>query len=849
MTARKPRNARRRRADASSTAAPKEGVWERLTERSQHAICIAVLCIASIGFFAPVHFSGLSLVGGDTVEWRAMAEYVLAYRAETGEEPLWAPNAFAGMPAYFISPKTLVPQIDNVLQFLRSFLWPSSHLILLLLGTYFLVVYLTRNKLAGLLAAVGFGLTTYLPIILVAGHNSKFIALASAPWLVLAFAHALRRPGLLAGLLFAIVLAMNLRAGHIQPTYYISFLLGIWWIVEAVSAFRRGEAMHVVRVTVWLAVGALLGLLMVAQPYLSQLESKAYTVRGAASGGEAGGLDWAYAMNWSQGAGELVTLLVADAYGGAAAYWGPKPGTGGPHYVGGILLMLAGLAVWRLRNRTVTAFAIGVLIMILFSLGEHFALLNRPMYLHFPLFNALRAPETWLSAAAFAISVLAAYGAWHVTRIREDDPARTDAGREVYLASGASVVFVLFLLLFGSTIFSFERPDEHLLIEQQLLMQQPELSANDPQVQSFIRRHVSEQVELRKEMYTSDAMRTLVFLVLAGVLLVLYTRGRLSGPPLLAALSLLVLIDLWGVGRRYLNEDRLTPRRDPEAQIPRYAFDEFILERQREAGGMGRFRVVSFEGAHPTQNARPSYYFESLGGYHGAKLRVYQDFLDHLLIAGGRPNDNALDMMNTRFVVAPMQLGGLSPVYRDDQTGMIVMENEDALPRALLVGEVEVIPTAEATWERILDPQFDPRRAVLLRQEPDFPVTPIDATSAVDVALERYTPRHITWNVTSDAPRVLLVSEVYYPAGWTATVNGSEVPILPANYLLRAVPVPAGTHRVEMTFSPASHTIGVWVSAVSTILVYGGTLLLLGLSVYRRRRLKSGAGVSTASAK
>ena len=232
----------------------------------------------SVAFFAPLHFSGGQLIGEDTVNWRATNNAPIEYRHETGREPLWNTNAFGGMPSYLGSYKSPVPQIDDLPNLLRGFLWPTSHFIFLLFGTYGLVFFLTRNKSAGLLAAVGYGLTTYLSIILTAGHNTKFIALAFAPWMAWAFAWTLRRPRLLSGLAFAVALAANLRAGHIQITYYLIFLLGLWWLVEAAGAVRHwqgsqeGERQRLKsfgKATGWLALGSVLGLMMVAQPRLA----------------------------------------------------------------------------------------------------------------------------------------------------------------------------------------------------------------------------------------------------------------------------------------------------------------------------------------------------------------------------------------------------------------------------------------------------------------------------------------------------------------------------------------------------------------------------------------------------
>jgi hypothetical protein len=815
--------------------------WDGLEPRGQHLVCALALLVVSVGFYAPLHFSGKELYGTDTVKWRAMAESVIGYEEATGERPLWATNPFGGMPATMVSYGTVVPQADTVFSWLRRIIWPTSHLFVLLLGTYGFVWFTARDKLSAVLAACAFGLTTYLPVILVAGHNSKFITLAYAPWLMWAFAYALRRPKLLASLLFAAALAVNLRAGHVQITYYVAFVLGIWWLVELVQALRKKDLAPFGMSTAWLALGSVLGLLMVAQPYLMNAEYKAFTIRGAASGAAAGegGLAWDYAMAWSQGWGELVTLFVAGAYGGGGAtYWGPKIFTAGPHYIGGIAIALAVLALWRVRKNLVVAGGVATLLMLLFAVGEYFPALNRLMFDYFPLFDAFRVPETWLVIVALALAVLAGLGLAYAARPERFTPQspqpHDEASRSLLVAFGGALALAVVLWLGGSALFDFEKEDEAARIAQQVVQQQPELSPSDPRVVQFAEEQVQQAKADRVELFASDALRTVLFLAAALALALLYRRRTIPAWTLQAALALLIVLDLGGVGRRYFNEDVLVRASEPEDQIQEFGFDRFVKERVAEAGGPGRFRTLSLEGA-PSQTGRPAYHYETVSGYHGAKLRRIQDYFEHILPVGG-VNENAVDLLSTRYVIAPQQLPGYEVAYRDEQTGFFVLENPDALPRAFLVGQTEVVSEVETLWQRITDPSFEPRQVALLESPLEAEVTPIGPASTASVTLERFTPDEIVWTVETDAPRLLVASELYYPAGWTATVSGEDAPIVPVDYLLRGVPIPAGEHEVVMRFAPRSHTLGVTLAATSTALVYGGIFLIVGMGFARRRR-------------
>ncbi len=810
--------------------------WSRLSDTQQHLIIAAFFVVLSFAFFAPIHFGGKTLIGSDIVQWRGMAEVMIKYREATGEEPLWNPNAFGGMPGYLISYPNLVPQIDTLLGWLRKLIWPSSHFIVLLLGAYWLFFYISRDKLSSVLGACAYGLTTYIPVILVAGHNTKFIALAFVPYLVLAFAHTMRKPGLLASLLFAIAAAANIRAGHVQITYYVSFLIGIWWIIEGIWAVRDKTLPTFLKGTAWLVLGSVLALLMVAQPYLAIWEYKQFTIRGAASAAR-GGLDWSYAMRWSQGISELLTLLIAGAFGGGSqeAYWGPKPFTAGPHYIGGIALALAIIAALRVRKRPAIAFTLAAIVMTLFALGRHAAWINRFMFEHFPLFSSFRAPETWMVMVVFALAGLAVFGLWYLTTGDATEEATTERMR-IALATfgGLATLVVLFILLKGS-LFRFERPGEFQQVVQ-AVAQQSGVSPSDPRVYAAAERYLSDIREKRADMFNRDAIRTLIFLLLGGGLFWLYFQRRIGRVLLQVALVLLVTIDLWGVDRRYFNDEALQPKRAIERTIPEYDFDRFIKQRIQEAGGAGHFRVLPLA-LNPLNNAQPVYHYEAIAGYHGAKLRNFQIFVDSVLFARGmnRPDPRALDMLNVRYIIAQDTLPGTRVVFQS-QTGLLVLENPDYLPRAYIVGRYEVIASEDSVLHRLRAPDFDPRTTVILPEKPAIEPVPIDSASIAEVELKKYTPREIQLHVRTDAPRLLVLSEVYYPAGWKAYVDGQEVPIYRANYLFRAIPVPEGEHEVVLRFEPASHRIGYLMSLISTLLVYGTVLSLVGVSYLKKHK-------------
>lgn len=785
--------------------------------------------MVAVYFCWPTLFSGRSLVGGDTVQWRAAAQSMFEYREETGEEPLWAANMFAGMPGYNVSPPALVPQVDEIPRAIRRISWPFSHVIFMLMGAYILVWYLTRDTLSSLFAACVYGMTTYLPVILVAGHNTKFVALAFAPWLLLAFIYGMRKPSLMAGLLFAAALAANLRAGHVQITYYVTFIAVVWWIVLAIQGWRQKRLFAFLKSTGLLAMGSVLALLMVAEHYWPMIEYKEYSIRGMSSGGEAGGLTWDYAMRWSQSPGELITLLVADAYGGGTYYWGTKPFTGGPHYAGSIALLLAILAAWRIRSRLAISLGIAGGLMILFSFGRHFGVLNRAMFDYFPLFDAFRVPETWLITVVLVVAVLSALGLSYVVRREVSVAAERVKWRTIYIIFGVTGGLLLIMLATGGAPFDFQREGE---LQQVItyVAQSNQRSPTDPQVVTAAEQLLSEQLVVpRKDAFMADVKRSLLFVALTIIALLAVRRGKLSSWVFQGLLVLLVVLDLGGVARRYLNTEDLSISKNPAQRITTLDVDEYILEQE------GQFRVLSLERQDQTGLGRPSFHHESLGGYSAVKLRLYQDFLDNILMDPNTavPNENALDMMNVRYILSQAPVNGTASVYYGSGSGFSVYENLDVLPRAYLVGQTDIIEDPSEAMFRIQESDFDPAVTAILSAPIEEAVTPIDSSSTLIVNTLNHGPRRITYEVETDAPRLLVVSEVYYPAGWTATLNGESVPIHRANYLLRAVAIPAGRLTLEMNFDPASHIWGKRISAISTIIVYGFIFIFLGFGGYR----------------
>ncbi len=833
----------RGRVRKSAPTLREKTAWEKLPSWSQHAICIGFLLVVALGFFAPTTFGGRTLVGGDTVQWRGSAEAMLQYEASSnGEDALWAPYVFGGMPGFMIHYPPHALGVDVVLSRLRTMgLWPVAHFFVLLCGMYLLVFFLTRAKLAGVFSAVAFGFTTYLHLLLIAGHNTKFVALAFAPWLLLAVAVILYRPedskwyrNLVLALLFAIAAATCLRARHPQIIYYLVFAVGVWWMAEGISAIRLKNWKRFGVSTSLLVLGSVLALLMVAQPYLAQWEYKDFTIRTAGPGG---GLAWEYAMAWSQGIKEMVTLVVADAYGGGGqTYWGAKVFTAGPHYFGALVVLLSWFGIFGVARRATTGLGIAAFLMTLFALGEYMPLVNRTMFSLFPGFDSFRVPETWLSTVALIVAVLAGYGLYYLVRREATEGAEKRKTQGLYAGFSAAVVFLAVLYVGSGMLFDFNKVGEVEQVEM-AVAQQAGAPRTDPRVQAASDEYLRTLNAERKALFKRDALRSLGLLAFALVLLLLYRKRVIPPWAIAVGFILLVTFDLWGVDRRYFNDENpsLRARSDIADAITEYDFDRFIRNKVKEAGGPGHFRTLPLA-LNAMNDGRTPFFYESTGGYHAAKLALYQDYIDRLLmVEGSELSKNALDLMSTRFVISQGPIPGLEPVYRSEETGLLVLENANYLPRAFFVDTVEVITDQQEALVRLGDSTLDLSQTAILPKPIDgYTPATSDTTSTRTTELRRFTPREIVWEVETDQPRLLVVSEVYYPAGWTAQVNDNPAEIIRADHLLRGVYVPAGSHIVRMAFEPTSHTTGLLTSILSTLLVYLGLVALGGWWWFRR---------------
>ncbi len=810
-----------------------------LSSRKQHILAIAILLILPVILFNASVFGGKKILGHDTVQWRAGAESIFEHQEEYGEAALWATNMFSGMPAYVIKYDKAVYHIDQLIRSVFDPVFPVAQFWVLLIGCYLFFILQGARPLTAVLGSVFIGFTTYIPIIIGAGHNTKFYAYTYIPWIFSGYWLMTKTSRRLLGFfLFTLAFTLEFRANHPQVTYYFLYLLAFWWMFDTYRAYKKQTITEWSKITGLLILAGVLAILSNLQPYWSMMEYTPYTIRGGSALRGDGGLDLEYAFSWSQGFGELLTLIIPGIFGGSSseAYWGLKPGTSGPHYFGAIAFVLALMGLVLYKNKRKYVFlGTGVLTM-LFSLGYHFPLLNELMFRYVPYFNKFRTPEMWLIVTVFCFAVLAVYGVdSFIDLVRAK---RSKALKELYLPLGVAIGIGIIFTLGSDALLSFENQQQRNMIAQQIA-QQNNLSPDNPQVQQYASRYINTQLKPeRKEMAGSDSTRYLILVLLAGGLIFAFYKKKIGTGAFLLGLIALAAYDLISIGSRYTNEEAMvrqdiTPARYIEAQ--RQPADNFVMEHIESNEGYP-YRVFPLD-RNPFNNAVPSYFYPTIGGYTGAKISYYQDLIDQLLFAGPQGiHTEILHMLNVKYLTAStdIPLPGFEQVYNENNQR--VFENTQVLPKAFFVDSVV---TAESAAEAVnlMKPEagFDASEYAIV--ETDEPVSSTTDTTA-EVQVLNYNAREIQLHTSRSEPGFLVLSEIYYPEGWKATIDGEETPIYKTNYVLRGIEVPAGEHTVTFSFNPASHTWGSRIAWAGNLIQLGIGLFILALW-YRGREEKN----------
>lgn len=804
--------------------------------------CIVLFALISLAYFSPV-LSGKVLEQGDIKQFAGSAQEILQYRADhNGQDPYWTGRMFCGMPDYQITTDfsyNFIKYVDSALRFLPR---PADYLFLFFIGFFALMLVMRMGWKKALLGALMFGFTSYLFIILAAGHNSKAHAIAYLPLVVAAVLLTYRGKYLWGGVMMAFAMGLEIYANHPQMTYYLGLALAIYVLIYMVVSYLKGYFARFWKATAVLVLASLVGVGLNAGRLWSTWSYQEHTIRGGSelvqeSGKPQKGLDKDYLLAWSYGIGETFNLMVPDLYGGASgfdfdkesnylkavqkfsyeqpdefskaysaiassssSYWGDQPFTSGPSYVGAIVVFLFLLGAIIVRGPMKWWLVAATILSFLMAWGSNAMWFANWMIDHFPMYNKFRTPSSALIVSSITIPMLAvlALKEWFSTDRLELPNLKRKRGFYTSLALTGGLC--VFFILLANVVFSFT-------------------SVNDARLFQAVPQYVSSALQTdRHDLLTADSVRSAIFIGAAAVLLWLAYKEKISRNITVFGLCILVVADMWGVDKRYLNDGNFVNRftmEDPFAGSAAH-----VVSRQL-AGDTTYFRVLNLA-VSPMQDASTSYYFNSLGGYHAAKLQRYQELWERQI---SRFNYGVLSMLNTKYFIVPPQ---------DDSGQLSIQQNPMALGAAWAVDSIIFADNANQELEA-LDSLDVSRIAVAdarFQQTAAFAPFVRDSSTVYRVKLTSHQPNHLVYqtDLATDSPVVF--SEIYYPDGWNAYLDGKPVDYFRANYVLRAMIVPQGQHTVEFKFEPQEVIWGDRISLVCSLLLLLGTA---GAVWYTRR--------------
>jgi hypothetical protein len=851
-------------ASYSPTPAP---LWQRAWP---HVLAVLFFVVLAVTYFAPIVFNHQTLAQHDITQFQGGAHETQQWAAEHGHEPLWTNSMFSGMPTYLISVHFPGDLFVYVQKFVALGL-PAvvSNLFVALLCGYVLLVALGVRPLVAVAGAVALGFSSYNLAILAAGHNTKSWALAYAPLVLGGLLLAFRQNKWLGAALFTLGLTLNVRANHPQITYYLGLLVVIYGIIELVSAVRAGRLgdfasrVALLGIGAALAIGVSFGRLYTTYEYSkfsnrSPSELKALPpAPGQPAAPSAKQQDRDYAFAYSYGIGETMTLLVPNFYGGSSAmplgpdsnmarelntmgagpdalaslptYWGDQSYVAGPVYVGVTVCFLFVLGLFVVDKRTRYWLLAGTLLSFVLAWGKNFETINNLIFDYLPGYRSFRAVSMGLVIAQLAMPLLAALALSRILRPRAAvvpagptptvaaEPlhpalakaARAAAGTQAVvvdspenqhrtkqlLYAGALTAGFLLLTWLLSFSFDFASPQDANLTQQGFT----------PQLLSALRAD-------RADLLRGDVWRGLLFVGLLLGALFFYLKGKIQAGVAAALVVALVLLDLWTVDKRYLGEKNYQTETIVESFQPSPADQEILKDKDLS------YRVFNI--GNPFNEARTSYFHKSIGGYHGAKLRRYQDLIERQISTN---NTSVLNMLNTRYVIIPPQKQG-----ETEQ----VQRNPGALGNAWFVHELRAVQNPDEEMAALSGLDAKHVAVVDVHKFPAAkPATYPD--SSATITLTSYAPDALTYRYSAAQPGTVVFSEVYYADGWQAFIDGKEVPHFRVDFVLRALQVPAGAHEIKFVFEPKEYNIGNTVSLASSI---GVLLLVVGAGVLGSRR-------------
>lgn len=810
---------------------------------------------------------GKVLQQSDNVQWKAMSKEGIDWHEETGEDVLWSNSMFGGMPTYTY----YVPTAKNYVFYIQKAIVdgvvrkPACFLFIAMVGFFILLRVLKINHWLSVLGAFAYAFSTYNIDLLAAGHETKMLAIGYMP-AVMAGLLLLYSGNWLGGVpLLAFSSSLLISSGHYQIVYYALILIFAMAVGHLVIAVREKNVKHFIFASIAALVIGVVSIGPTLQNILVTMEYNKETMRGGHSeltinhdeNKTGGGLDKEYAFRWSNSIPETFVLLVPGLFGGSSSeplstssatyekvtsmgvpeesaeqmikslpvYWGPQPFIGAPVYFGAIICFLFVLGMMIIKSVHKWWIAAGVIISIVMSWGNHFAGLNYFLFDTLPMLNKFRVPSMILVIAELLFPLTAI---WALNDIIQEKVKGEELWKHIKTATIITAGLCLVLAFGSSAFFDFRAPATNNMNDNAIAAQFGQAFGNEQAGQEVLKA-IRED---RASMATNSGIVSAVYILLAAAALWAFYKKKINGTVLIAGMSLLIFVDLMSVARKYLNEENFMEETDYESMFQPRPVDQQIMQDPDPY-----YRVFDLS-RNPYNDALQAYFHKCVGGYSPAKMERYQDMIDvHL---GQSLNAQVLNMLNTKYIISPNGPNG-QPV---------AIPNPEALGNAWFVNEVKWAKTADEEMlslnaNRLGDTAqvanaFEPAKTAVIRStyQNELNGYTFGKDSSAKVRLDKYGLNNISFASNNSQNGLAVFSDIYYPHGWTAYIDGKETPILKANYILRALKIPAGQHKIEFKFHPKSFYLGNTVAIITSILIYLVGFACLFLAYKRAKHTK-----------
>ncbi len=834
---------------------------DQLKKFLPHIAIVALFVLISVIYFYPI-LSGKVLSQMDHNHSKGVAQEITDFEEKTGEFSLWTNSIFGGMPSYQVKGGKQYNVYNPVRRGLRLGLsyTTASVLFIYLFGFYLLLISLDINKWLSFVGSVAFGLSSYNIIIIMAGHITKCYAIAYMAPAIAGFLFIFnKKKYLLGGIFTTVALGVQISTSHVQIVYYTGLLIGLLVVYKLIMAIIEkeinvfGKSMAVVVIAVMLAV---LPNMMMLNRYQ---EVAKYSIRGEKYINKAddndAGLDKDYALAWSYGISETWTFLIPNAKGGSSGYigqnemvmnkltgdfkeaiseqnqyWGSQPFTSGPVYLGAIIMFLFVLAMFVVKDKIKWWLLAGTIFSVMLSWGSNFDLLTDFFFDYVPFYNKFRTVSMTLVIASATVPLLAIIG---VNEIIKDKTIITKNIYTLFAAFGLTGGFALLFWLAAPLFFSFLSPQEAEYFDS-LIKQSPDMAA---QINVFI----PELESARQMIFKADAMRSFLYILLAAGSVFLFVKMKeFKKQYLFIALGVLIIADMWTIDQRYLNADMFQRKSAVANEFKATPADEIILKDKDP-----NYRVLNLTKS-VFNDAFTPYFHKSVGGYHGAKLRKYQDIIDVYLapyiqaIMSSAQQNPEVDVL-AEYAPQMQVFNMLNVKYIIENPNIFPFVNPHAFGNAWFIDDYKIVDSYDDEIGNL--DKVNLQRTVVVNKKniADYklPELNISANDSGNIILETYKPNHLTYKSNSTKTEFAVFSEIYYPKGWQAYIDNKEVEHINVNYILRGLEIPAGKHTIEFKFEPKSYYIGKTIAIIGSLLVLLSFLGLIAKIILDKRKIET----------